>query len=105
MHTNLNLRKVSSIHVFEKMVRLKLHPTIIIIDKEHQKIIGTLYLKIEKLENDNAEMANIEKQHKYLNGELHKEIGNLKAKIKELTNQNTIFKQHLQVKVLKSNKT
>ena len=32
----------------------------VILDKEHQKIIGTLYLKIEKLENDNAEMANIE---------------------------------------------
>jgi len=77
----------------------------VILDKEHQKIIGTLYLKIEKLEKDNAEMLNIEKQHKYMNGELHKEIDNLKAKIKELTNQNTIFKQHLQVKVLKSKKS
>jgi len=77
----------------------------VILDKEHMKIIGNLYLKIEKLEKDNVEMSNIEKQHKYMNGELHKEIDSLKQKIKEITNQNTIFKQHLQARVLKSSKT
>ena len=66
----------------------------VILDKEHMKIIGNLYLKIEKLEKDNAEMSNIEKQHKYLNGQLHKEITKLKQEIKGITTQNSIFKQH-----------
>ena len=77
----------------------------VILDKEHMKIIGNLYLKIEKLEKDNADMTNIEKQHKYLNGELHKEIAKLKEVIKDITNQNRIFKEHLQAKVFRSNKS
>ena len=84
----------------------------VILDKEHQKIIAVLdkdiqlyRIEVDQLKKANFEMANIEKQHKHLNGELHKEIGNLKQKIKEITNQNTIFKQHLQARVLKSSKT
>ena len=76
----------------------------VILDKEHMKIIGNLYLKIEKLEKDNTEMSNIEKQHKHMNGELHKEIAILKQEIKGITTQNSIFKQHLQARVLKSSK-
>jgi len=76
----------------------------VILDKEHMKIIGNLYLKIEKLEKDNTEMSNIEKQHKHMNGELHKEIAKLKQEIKGITTQNSIFKQHLQARVLKSSK-
>ena len=41
----------------------------IILHTKHQNIIAALNQKIEKLEKDNAEMANIEKQHKYMNGE------------------------------------
>ena len=41
----------------------------IILDLKHQNIIAALNQKIEKLEIDNKEMANIEKQHKYMNGE------------------------------------
>ena len=73
----------------------------VILDKEHQKIIGTLYLKIEKLEKDNAEMTNIEKQHKYMNGELHKEVSKLKKEIFEVKKDNAIFKEHLQAELLK----
>ena len=76
----------------------------VILDKEHQKIIGTLYLKIEKLENDNAEMANIEKQHKYMYGELHKEVAKLNAEIFSIKKENAMFKEHLQAELLKSNK-
>ena len=36
----------------------------IILDRNHQHIIGALNKKIEKLEKDNKEMANIEKQNK-----------------------------------------
>ncbi len=50
----------------------------IILNRQHQNIIAALNQKIEKLEKDNAEMANIEKQHKYMNGELHKEVAKLK---------------------------
>ena len=57
--------------------------------------------KIEKLEKDNAEMANIEKQHKYMNGELHKEIDKLTKEIFEVKKDNAIFKEHLQAELLK----
>jgi hypothetical protein len=50
-------------------------------------------------------MANIEKQHKYMNGELHKEIAKLNEKIEELKKENTIFKEHLQAEMLKPKKS
>ena len=77
----------------------------IILDRNHQHIIGALNQKIEKLEKDNKEMANIEKQHKYMNGELHKEITKLNKKIEELKKENTIFKEHLQAEMLKPKKS
>ena len=46
-------------------------------------------------------MANIEKQHKYMNGELHKEVAKLNKDIFELKKENTIFKEHLQAELLK----
>jgi len=64
----------------EKQMKLKIKEKIIL-DKEQQKIIAELNKVIEKLETDNKEMANIEKQHKNMNGELHKEIDKLNKKI------------------------
>ena len=73
----------------------------IILNRQHQNIIAALNQKIEKLEKDNAEMANIEKQHKYMNGELHKEIDKLTKEIFEVKKDNAIFKEHLQAELLK----
>jgi len=73
----------------------------IILNRQHQNIIAALNQKIEKLEKDNAEMANIEKQHKYMNGELHKEVDKLKKEIFEVKKDNAIFKEHLQAELLK----
>jgi hypothetical protein len=87
----------------EKLMNLKIKEKILL-DKEHQNIIAALNQKIEKLEKDNKEMANIEKQHQYMNGELHKEIAKLNKKIEELKKENTIFKEHLQAEMLKKSK-
>lgn len=65
----------------------------IILDKEHQKIINTLHKKIELLEKDNKEMANVEKQHKYMNGELYKEIDKLKKENEQLKKENQIIRE------------
>ena len=73
----------------------------IILNRQHQNIIAALNQKIEKLEKDNVEMANIEKQHKYMNGELHKEVSKLKKEIFEVKKDNAIFKEHLQAELLK----
>ena len=73
----------------------------IILHTKHQNIIAALNQKIEKLEKDNAEMANIEKQHQYMNGELHKEVSKLKKEIFEVKKDNAIFKEHLQAELLK----
>ena len=73
----------------------------IILNRQHQNIIAALNQKIEKLEKDNAEMANIEKQHKYMNGELHKEVAKLNKEIFEVKKDNAIFKEHLQAELLK----
>lgn len=77
----------------------------IMLDRKHQHIIAALNQKIEKLETDNKEMANIEKQHQYMNGEMHKEITKLNKKIEELKKENTIFKEHLQAEMLKTKKS
>ena len=65
----------------------------IILDKEHQKIINILHKKIELLEKDNKEMANVEKQHKYMNGELYKEIDKLKKENEQLKKENQIIRE------------
>jgi phosphoenolpyruvate carboxylase len=65
----------------------------IILDKEHQKIINTLHTKIENLERDNKEMANVEKQHKYMNGELYKEIDKLKKENGHLKKENEVIRE------------
>ena len=88
----------------EKLMKLKIKEKIIL-DLKHQNIIAALNQKIEKLETDNKEMANIEKQHQYMNGELHKEIAKLNEKIEELKKENTIFKEHLQAEMLKPKKS
>lgn len=77
----------------------------IMLDRKHQHIIAALNQKIEKLEKDNKEIANIEKQHQYMNGEMHKEITKLNKKIEELKKENTIFKEHLQAEMLKTKKS
>ena len=73
----------------------------IILHTKHQNIIAALNQKIEKLEKDNTEMANIEKQHQYMNGELHKEIAKLNKEIFDVKKDNAIFKEHLQAELLK----
>ena len=65
----------------------------IILDKEHQKIINTLHKKIEDLEKDNKEMTNVEKQHKYMNGELYNEIDKLKKENEQLKKENQIIRE------------
>ena len=65
----------------------------IILDKKHQNIIAALTQKIEKLETDNKEMANIEKQHQYMNGELHKEIDKCKKENEYLKKENAIIRE------------
>jgi len=72
----------------------------IILDRKHQHIIAALNQKIEKLEKDNKEMANIEKQHKYMNGELHKEVKKLTKENEYLKKENTIIREgneHLKI--------
>ena len=73
----------------------------IILNTKHQNIIAALNQKIENLEKENAEMANIEKQHKYMNGELHKEVSKLNKDKEELKKENAIFKEHIQAELLK----
>jgi TolA-binding protein len=88
----------------KRLMKIKIAEKIIL-DRKHQNIIAALNQKIEKLETDNKEMANIEKQHQYMNGELHKEITKLNKKIEELKKENTIFKEHLQAEMLKPKKS
>tara|TARA_R100001224_G_C3986033_1_gene137590 strand:- start:152 stop:574 length:423 start_codon:yes stop_codon:yes gene_type:complete len=65
----------------------------IILDKEQQKIISELDKTIDRLEKDNKEMANIEKQHKYMNGELHKEVSKLKKENEYLKKENEVIRE------------
>ena len=65
----------------------------IILDKEQQKIIAELDKTIDRLEKDNKEMTNIEKQHKYMNGELHKEVDKLKEVNEQLKKENQIIRE------------
>nr|BAR15048.1 hypothetical protein [uncultured Mediterranean phage uvMED] len=65
----------------------------IILDKEQQKIIAELDKTIDRLEKQNKEMANIEKQHKYMNGELHKEVSKLKKENEYLKKENQIIRE------------
>ena len=74
------------------MTKIKLQEKVIL-DKEHQNIIAALNQKIEHLEKDNKEMANIEKQHKYMNGELHKEVDKLKKENEQLKKENEIIRE------------
>ena len=84
----------------------------IILHTKHQKLIASLdkdiqlyKIELEQVKKANAEMANIEKQHQYMNGELHKEVSNLKKIIEDLKKENTIFKEHLQAEMLKQPKS
>ena len=72
----------------------------IILDKEQQKIIAELDKTIDRLEKQNKEMANIEKQHQYMNGELHKEVSKLKKENEYLKKENVIIREgneHLKI--------
>jgi len=83
----------------EKLMILKIKEKIIL-DKEQQKIITELDKTIDRLEKDNKEMANIEKQHQYMNGELHKEVSKLKKENEYLKKENTIIREgneHLKI--------
>ena len=72
----------------------------IILDKKHQNIIAALNQKIDQLEKDNKEMANIEKQHQYMNGELHKEVKKITKENEYLKKENVIIREgneHLKI--------
>ena len=79
----------------------------IILDKEHQKLIASLdkdiqlyKIEIDQLKKAKVEMANIEKQHKYMNGELHKEVDKLKKENEYLKKENVIIREgneHLKI--------
>ncbi len=79
----------------------------IILDKEHQKLIASLdkdiqlyKIEIDQLKKAKFEMANIEKQHKYMNGELHKEVDKLKKENEYLKKENVIIREgneHLKI--------
>ena len=76
----------------QKLMKIKIKEKIIL-DKEQQKIISELDKTIDRLEKDNKEMANIEKQHKYMNGELHKEVSKLKKENEYLKKENQIIRE------------
>ena len=72
----------------------------IILDKEQQKIIAELDKTIDRLEKQNKEMANIEKQHQYMNGELHKEVKKITKEKEYLKKENVIIREgneHLKI--------
>ena len=72
----------------------------IILDKEQQKIIAELDKTIDRLEKQNKEMANIEKQHQYMNGELHKEVKKITKENEYLKKENVIIREgneHLKI--------
>jgi len=76
----------------------------IVLDKTNQNIIAALNAKIEKLETELSEIKNIEKQHAYMNGLMHKEIDNYKKEIFTLKKENSIFKENLQAELLRKSK-
>ena len=63
----------------------------IILDRSHAKIIAAANLKIESLEKELSEINNIEQQHKYVNGLMHKEIADLKKENEQLKKENEII--------------
>ena len=65
----------------------------IILDRSHAKIIAAANLKIESLEKELSEINNIEKQHKYVNGLMHKEIADLKKEIEQLKKENEVIRE------------
>ena len=65
-------------------------------------------LRIDQLEAENkflkkqlSETQNIEKQHQYVNGLLHKEVAKLNKEIENLKKENSIFKENLQAELLR----
>jgi hypothetical protein len=76
----------------------------IVLDKTNQNIIAALNAKIEKLETELSEIKNIEKQHAYMNGLMHKEIDKYKEEIFTLKKENSIFKENLQAELLRKSK-
>jgi hypothetical protein len=60
--------------------------------------------RIKILEKELAEIKNIEKQHQYMNGLLHKEVDKLKKEIFDLKKENAIFKENLQAELLREKK-
>ena len=73
----------------------------IILHTKHQNIIAALNQKIEKSEKELLEIKNLEKQHQYMNGQLHETITAKDKEIFQLKKDNEIFKEHLQAELLK----
>ncbi len=72
----------------------------IILHTKHQKLIASLdkdiqlyKIELEQVKEANAEMANIEKQHQYMNGELHKEVSKLKKENEYLKKENEVIRE------------
>jgi uncharacterized protein (DUF885 family) len=72
----------------------------ITLNTKHHKLIASLdkdiqlyKIELEQVKKANAEMANIEKQHKYMNGELHKEVSKLKKENEYLKKENEVIRE------------
>ena len=58
-----------------------------------QKSQKELQTQIQKLSNELSACKNIEKQHKYMNGMLHKEVDKLKKENEYLKKENEIIRE------------
>tara|TARA_R110000803_G_scaffold206890_1_gene274462 strand:+ start:164 stop:424 length:261 start_codon:yes stop_codon:yes gene_type:complete len=71
------------------------------LDTEHQSLIRSLDATVANNLKEIAELKNLEKQHQYMNGQLHETITAKDKEIFQLKKDNEIFKEHLQAELLK----
>jgi len=71
------------------------------LDTEHQSLIRSLDATVANNLKEIDELKNLEKQHQYMNGQLHETITAKDKEIFQLKKDNEIFKEHLQAELLK----
>ena len=71
------------------------------LDTEHQSLIRSLDATVANNLKEIIELKNLEKQHQYMNGQLHETITAKDKEIFQLKKDNEIFKEHLQAELLK----
>ena len=71
------------------------------LDTEHQALIRSLDATVANNLKEIDELKNLEKQHQYMNGQLHEKITAKDKEIFQLKKDNEIFKEHLQAELLK----